>query len=650
MNFFEVIIIETVGNTINLVKNIPKELLGKLNLSSSINTSNEGSIEVVVLYGEKVSSVKSYVEEIGGKLEDLGYGFGIVEIDINLLGELAKSKDIQYIELPKSLYLTDYISNKAACVDRATTEYNVRGEGIVIGFIDSGIDYTHPAFINEDGTTRIEYIYDLSLGGAVYDKSKINEALKANDPSAIVPSYDIIEHGTHVAGIACAGGNINPRYYGVAPKSSIMMVKCARGSFALSNQIMRGLKFLIDKSYELNMPLVVNISLSTNDGAHDGNSLLEQYISTIATLERITIVIAAGNEGDAAHHIGGELKNVNVIKFNVAEDETAVIINLYKSVLPEVSLQLITPNGVSTGEIIVSEGLKEGVISRNKYQIYNTGAKPFDVTGEIEISLITNENYILSGEWSIVLKVTNQYEGIYDMWLPVLEGLNQKTKFLDPIRNNTLGIPATVERVISVGSYNPLLKSISSFSGRGRINLYSESKPDVVAPGEGITSAIPNKSFDRKTGTSMATPHVTGIVALMMEWGILKGNDPFLYGDRLKYYLIQGARKERNDVMYPDPSWGYGEICAYDSFERLSDVLNIVPAPLEDFRQNPIFNNDQYTTVDEYLRKFIDSDEKTISTVDVERVLDAIRGTYRLNSKNKYDEFYIGELFVRKPL
>jgi len=645
-----VIIIETVGNTINLVKNIPKELLGKLNLSSSINTSNEGSIEVVVLYGEKVSSVKSYVEEIGGKLEDLGYGFGIVEIDINLLGELAKSKDIQYIELPKSLYLTDYISNKAACVDRATTEYNVRGEGIVIGFIDSGIDYTHPAFINEDGTTRIEYIYDLSLGGAVYDKSKINEALKANDPSAIVPSYDIIEHGTHVAGIACAGGNINPRYYGVAPKSSIMMVKCARGSFALSNQIMRGLKFLIDKSYELNMPLVVNISLSTNDGAHDGNSLLEQYISTIATLERITIVIAAGNEGDAAHHIGGELKNVNVIKFNVAEDETAVIINLYKSVLPEVSLQLITPNGVSTGEIIVSEGLKEGVISRNKYQIYNTGAKPFDVTGEIEISLITNENYILSGEWSIVLKVTNQYEGIYDMWLPVLEGLNQKTKFLDPIRNNTLGIPATVERVISVGSYNPLLKSISSFSGRGRINLYSESKPDVVAPGEGITSAIPNKSFDRKTGTSMATPHVTGIVALMMEWGILKGNDPFLYGDRLKYYLIQGARKERNDVMYPDPSWGYGEICAYDSFERLSDVLNIVPAPLEDFRQNPIFNNDQYTTVDEYLRKFIDSDEKTISTVDVERVLDAIRGTYRLNSKNKYDEFYIGELFVRKPL
>lgn len=644
------IIIETVGNTINLVKNIPKELLGKLNLSSSINTSNEGSIEVVVLYGEKVSSVKSYVEEIGGKLEDLGYGFGIVEIDINLLGELAKSKDIQYIELPKSLYLTDYISNKAACVDRATTEYNVRGEGIVIGFIDSGIDYTHPAFINEDGTTRIEYIYDLSLGGAVYDKSKINEALKANDPSAIVPSYDIIEHGTHVAGIACAGGNINPRYYGVAPKSSIMMVKCARGSFALSNQIMRGLKFLIDKSYELNMPLVVNISLSTNDGAHDGNSLLEQYISTIATLERITIVIAAGNEGDAAHHIGGELKNVNVIKFNVAEDETAVIINLYKSVLPEVSLQLITPNGVSTGEIIVSEGLKEGVISRNKYQIYNTGAKPFDVTGEIEISLITNENYILSGEWSIVLKVTNQYEGIYDMWLPVLEGLNQKTKFLDPIRNNTLGIPATVERVISVGSYNPLLKSISSFSGRGRINLYSESKPDVVAPGEGITSAIPNKSFDRKTGTSMATPHVTGIVALMMEWGILKGNDPFLYGDRLKYYLIQGARKERNDVMYPDPSWGYGEICAYDSFERLSDVLNIVPAPLEDFRQNPIFNNDQYTTVDEYLRKFIDSDEKTISTVDVERFLDAIRGTYRLNSKNKYDEFYIGELFVRKPL
>ena len=167
---------------------------------------------------------------------------------------------------------------------RVQSDYGLLGEGTVIGFIDSGIDYTHPAFRNEDGTTRIDYIYDLSLGGTIYNRQLINQALNSPDPSSVVPSYDLIEHGTHVAGIACAGGNISPQYYGVAPKSSIIMVKCTRGNFALSTQIMRGLKFLVDKGKELNKPLTVNISLSTNDGAHNGSSLLEQYINTVATL------------------------------------------------------------------------------------------------------------------------------------------------------------------------------------------------------------------------------------------------------------------------------------------------------------------------------------------------------------------------------
>ena len=135
-----------------------------------------------------------------------------------------------------------------------------------------GIDYTHPGFRNEDGTTRIDYIYDLSLGGVVYDRDQINLALQSQDPSSVVPSFDQTGHGTHVAGIACAGGRISEGYYGVAPKSSIAMVKSTRGRFALSTNIMKGLKFLIDKSKELNKPLVVNISLSTNDGAHNGKA------------------------------------------------------------------------------------------------------------------------------------------------------------------------------------------------------------------------------------------------------------------------------------------------------------------------------------------------------------------------------------------
>jgi len=587
-----VIDIENIITSSNLFKNIPKELFGKVNYAANIETDSKGNIEVVVLYGKDYVAVNDYVNKIGAKLQDLGYGFGIVTIGIDKLLELGKNPNIQYIELPKSLYLTAVGSNNAICVPRVQSEYGLLGEGTVIGFIDSGIDFTHPAFRNEDGMTRIDYIYDLSLGGVIYNRQLINQALVSTDPSSVVPSNDLLEHGTHVAGIACAGGNILPQYYGVAPKSSIIMVKCTRGNFALSTQIMRGLKFLVDRGKELNKPLVVNISLSTNDGAHNGSSLLEQYINTIATLERITIVIAAGNEGDAAHHIGGALGDEKTIGFNVAEDETAVIINLYKSVLPKLSLELISPMGETTGPIIVEEGYKDGVISQNRYEVYDTGPKPFDINGEIGISLISGGNYIISGQWTIKLKVINKFEGLFDMWLPIMEGLNERTRFLQPTSSNTLGIPATVKSVISVGSYNYVTQTVSSFSGRGKVSLYEEFKPSVVAPGEGIVSTIPNRSFDTKSGTSMAAPHVSGIAALLMEWGVGKGNDPFLYGDRLKYYLLVGAVKSRTNIIYPDISWGYGEVCAYDSLRKIIQVLNIIKISGPRFRNEKMLGKD----------------------------------------------------------
>ncbi len=177
--------------------------------------------------------------------------------------------------------------------------------------------------------------------------------------------------------------------------------------------------------------------------------------------------------------------------------------------------------------------------------------------------------YLPSGEWKVTLKVLNKYRGIYDIWLPITEAINEKTRFLKPDVYNTLGIPATVQSAISVGSYNNMTNTFSSFSGRGKIYRTSFEKPDIVAPGENILSTVSNRGFDTKTGTSMASPHVAGICALLLEWGIVKGNDPFLYGERLKYYLSKGAKRDRLDIPYPDPRWGYGTVCAYDSLNLL---------------------------------------------------------------------------------
>ena len=569
----EVLDIET---NLGLLKGLPKEVLSKLNISSAyLSGETEKEIEVVIISGDNVDNISQTVDNLGGKYLNLGYNFGIVTIPVDKIIDLALVPTIQYIEFPKNLYTTDFESNRASCITQISKVNGLNGKGTIVGFLDTGIDYTHPAFINADGTTRIEYIYDLSLGEAVYSKAQINEALNTENPYDIVPSRDDVGHGTHVAGIACAGGNISSKYYGVAPESSIIMVKVARGLFTLSTEIMKGIKFLIDKSKELNMPLAINISLSTNDGAHNGSSLLEQYISTVSTLERVTIVIAAGNEGEAAHHVGGNLEGINDIYFNVSSDEATVVVNLYKSILPSLSIELISPSGGTTGEIAVKEGFQEGTIGNSRYSIYLTGPKPFDVSGDIGIIISGINEYITPGQWKISLRKLNNYDGTFDMWLPISEGLNINTKFVNPVVYNTLGIPATVRNVISVGSYNYLVDTISPFTGRGQIFEGQYIKPDIVAPGEGIYSAIPNRSFDKKTGTSMATPQVTGAAALMMQWGIVNRNDLYLYGERLKYFLILGSKKGRRDISYPDPSWGYGELCLRDSFNILSQTLGV---------------------------------------------------------------------------
>ncbi|MGU8453183.1 S8 family peptidase [Clostridium perfringens] len=553
---------------IDFINTIPKQILTSLIEQYS---PNNGEIELVVLYGDNFLRFKNSVDAIGAKVEDLGYGFGILIIKVNDLNRIIELEGLQYIELPKILYTSAYDSNRASCIPSVWNNYNLTGEGILVGFLDTGIDYTHNAFKDADGNTRIEYIYDLE-NGVVYDKNKINEALKSEDPFSIVPEIDLSGHGTHVAGIACAGGNINFDNYGVAYKSSIAMVKITGENSlraALSTQLMRGLKFLMDKSNEINKPLVVNISLSTNDGSHNGSSLLEKYIQTFTQLQKAVIVVAAGNEGNSAHHVGGNMKKEEDLDLNIGDGEKGIILDFFKPVLVDVSVEVISPTGVSTGPMELSESYKERFVGREKIVVYSTGPKPFDIQGQTTISILPLGDTITSGGWRIIVRKLNNYEGYFDIWLPIAEGLNERTRFLQPSVYNTLGIPATVEGVISVGSYNFLNNNLSAFSGRGVVRPEWLIKPDLVAPGENILSTVEEQGFDTKSGTSMAAPQVSGICALLFEWGIIRNNDPFLYGERIKYYLIKGAKRTIFGEAYPNPDLGYGFVCLDRTMELL---------------------------------------------------------------------------------
>lgn len=545
-----------------------KEKLAKYSNNSG---AISGSVELVILYNDAL--IQKDINDIGGTLEKLNYGFGIVNIAVINVEKLAAINGIEYIELPKTLYITFAPSNTASCVQEAQSTYQVDGEGVLIGFIDTGIDYMHPAFMDESGNTRIDYIYDFQLGGRGFNKNDINRAIKSNYPQSIVPVLDQVGHGTHVAGVAAAGGNIDTKYYGVAYKSSIAMIKMTgegKVNNTKSTQIMRGIKLLIDKGKELLKPLVINLSFSTNEGAHDGNSLLEQYINTVSNLERMSFIVAAGNEGNAAHHVGGILKNTQAITVGVGPDESTLVLEMYKNLLDDISIEIKNPSGVSSNVIRVKSGYLQGALGIDKYIIYYSGPTPLNINGEVIISFIAGEQYLLQGPWTITIILDKANGENYDIWMPISEGLSKDTKFLQPNPYNTLGIPATVANVISVGSYNYISNQISSFSGRGK-QQGRTLKPDISAPGENIEAPIPGNRFDSLSGTSLAAPAVAGAAALLMQWGILKGNDPYLYGARLKYYLLKGAKRDRIDITYPDPLWGYGTLCLRGAFNLLTE-------------------------------------------------------------------------------
>ena len=574
--------------------------------------SDKQTIELIVLFGSNSEKVKKSVEQIGGSFEDLSYGFGIINISVDKLDDVLKIAEIQYAELPKSLYTSYNPSNKASCINEVWSNANLSGKGTVVGFIDSGIDYSHKAFLNSNGdSTRIEYIYD-SNTNKEWNKSDINSWIKGNG-TGDEPSKDEFGHGTHVAGIACGSGEGGERYKGAAYESSIIMVKMTRqGELenAQSTQLMRGIKYIIDKTKILNKPLVLSLSYSTNNGAHDGKSLLELYISTIASLEKISFVCAAGNMGDRGLHKGGNLKEISKIDISVGAGERGLIINLYRDFFQELTINIKNPSGEVTGDIKINKRFITRDIGGAQVFIYRDEANPFNLKGSIIISLIPRE-YVQIGQWTITLIKDDFESESYSMWLPISEGLSDKTKFLAPTLEDTLGIPATVENIISVGSYNYITNVISSFSGRGK--LYGNVKPDVVAPGEEIISSYPGGGYNSLSGTSMSAPLVAGACALLMEWGIVKGNDNYMYGERVKYYLIRGAKKNRIDVDYPNNQWGYGTLC-------LSDSLNIAikeggrimrVTGINDQKFGKVFTKEDYENyIVEYEDGFMESIEK----------------------------------------
>ncbi len=562
---------EKIENQLNMALEVtPAEREQSPSLSTGYDIYDD-TWEVVVRYNGSLDELY----EMGIRVTILNGGYAVLNLKQSLIREVASLYQIEYIEKPKSLYFEVKQGKSASCFTSVYNRYGLTGSGIIIAAIDSGIDYAHPEFINEDGTTRILYLWDQSINGnpptgyhigTEYTATQINEALRSGTPAGrdnIVPSRDISGHGTHVLGIAC-GSNI-----GCAPKADIIAVKLGSmrsNAFPMTTELMQGINYVIDKAKEIQKPVAVNISLGNSYGSHTGTSLIETFIDDIAGVYKSVICVGTGNEGAEKRHYRGQLsdeeQNVEIL---VYEYTPAFSIQIWKNYYDDFNITIIAPDGSTSGTISKVSKTQRINIYDAEVLVYYGEPTPYSLLQEIYIEMIPVGSYFSSGIWSIGLAPIRIVEGTYNIWLPSGAAISTSTSFLEPSADTTLTIPSTARRVISVGAYNSDTMQPAPFSGRGYpVSLISD-KPEIVAPGVDIISAAVGGSYDARSGTSMATPFATGASALLMQWGITEGNDPYLYGEKVKAYLINGARQLPGQNTTPNPITGFGALCVEDS-------------------------------------------------------------------------------------
>lgn len=540
------------------------------------------NVELIVKYH---GDIEGLVAKLGATVELLYQGYAIVTIHPSRIRELYEYPQIEHIELPKQLSYEQSAALVPTCIQTVQLSplWDLRGEGVIVAVIDTGLDYQHPDFRHEDGSTRIRYIWDQSalegthpkgfLGGAEYDRDQINAALRSDNPKTLVPYSDTNGHGTAVTGIAAGNGRAKQgEIIGAAPEADIISVKLgSRGyaSFARTTELMRAIKYVIEKARELEEPVAINISFGMNNGSHRGDSLFETYIDDVSAEWKSVIVIPTGNEGGAAHHYRGKLNafETKEIEFFSAPGLSNFFVTLWKDFADTLSVELILPGGRSSGLLNVDNQFKIFRDGNVEGRIIYGQPSHYSLSQQIYFDVAAIEGSIEAGLWKIRIHTGEIVNGDIDLWLPSLEAVTKDTFFSNATTENTLTIPSTARKVIAVAGYQERTDSVLDFSGRGPDEPHAQ-KPDLAAPASGIMASQSGGGYDAFTGTSFAAPFVTGSAALMMQWGIVRKNDPFLYGERVKAFLRLGAKRSTNR-QYPNSTWGYGTLCLEGSMEYL---------------------------------------------------------------------------------
>lgn len=525
--------------------------------------------ELIVRYTGSLDGLRTRYPQI--RIRELLNQYAVLIVPETLVDAVSQETVIEYVEKPKQLYFELQAGKAASCINAVqqgmNNPFGLFGKGTIVAVIDTGIRAESMEFRNADGSTRILNIWDQTTG-TEYDRNQIDEALQnETKDTAGIPGADVLGHGTQVAAIACGSS-------GVAAQADILVVKlglATKNGFPRTTQLMEALDYVVRKAIDYGKPLAVNISFGNNYGDHTGSSLLENFINDIADSWKCSICIGSGNEGLGAVHTGGTLTEdtEETVELAVSSYETGLSIQIWKDYWDDIAVEIIAPSGRNLGRI-----QENSRVSRIRYEdmellTYFGEPSPFRIRQEIYIDMIPQTVYIQSGLWKLRLIPRSIRNGRYDMWLPAQGALNFGTGFTSPDSASTFTIPSAAAKAVTVGAYDAGTGSAAPFSGRGYIVEIGGSlmvKPELAAPG--VNVLVPSVSgMARVSGTSYATPFVTGSAALLMEWGIVRGNDAFLYGEKLKAYLIKGAEPLAGAAV-PDTQTGWGRLCLKNSLPQ----------------------------------------------------------------------------------
>lgn len=469
------------------------------------------------------------------------------------------------------------------------------GNGVLVGLVDTGIDYLNPEFMFKNGETRIHRIWDQTLPtdrtnqnvpfGVEYTKEQITDAINASksggNPYDIVNSKDTIGHGTSMAGVIGATG-VNPNLQGAAPNCEFAVVKLApyinpplktRENLPIFDltSISSAITYLVNYALNINTPMVVYIPLGSNLGNHNGEGILEDIIDTLSINRGIVMVTGSGNQANKGYHTSGMLSNpgdFNNVQLYISPEQKNLLLEFWISEPHKLSLSILSPSGESTGVIPSTLNSQD----TNTFIFEQTTAKisysiPEQLSGDELITVFLDN--IQSGTWTFKLNTDYTLNGVFNAWIPQ-EGITVgNTQFLSPIPYNTVTSPGTSKYIITVACYNQNNDNIVISSGTASLNNIINVL-DLAAGGVNVQTIGANSTtISTVNGTSVSAAVVAGACALLLEWGIINGNDPNIYSQSIKYYLTGGTRKRSGDV-YPNPQWGFGILDMIKVFRNMT--------------------------------------------------------------------------------